>query len=119
MTVRYWPRRPRFPVIIDTGAQIVGARTGADCSKKIQRLIIPVGEITIPVIDSSGQGFAYYPDSMVVSPVAVKMRWKKSEIIDIYNSRKPAGSPAYRPGSLSNKPVERIVSEIVELLSEP
>lgn len=105
--------------MINAGAEVAGARTSAECAKRILRLRMPDGEIAIPLIDSSGQGFAYYPDSMVVSSLAVKRRWKKSEIIDVYNSRKPAGRPEYRAGSLSNKPVERIVFEIVALLCEP
>jgi hypothetical protein len=106
-------------VIVDTGREVFGARTGAECSKWIGRAAIPEGEIAIPVIDSSAEGFAYYPDSQVVSVMAVKKRWTKSEIVEVYNSRKPPGHPAYVPGSLSNKPVERLVSEIVDLLVNP
>ena len=119
MTIRYWPIPPRFPVIIDTGCEVFGARTAAECSKRIARATIPEGEIAIPVIDVSAEGFAYYPDSNVVSGMTVKKRWTKSEIIEVYNSRRPPGRPEYVPGSLSNKPVEKIVSEIVELLCEP
>ena len=119
MTISYWPRRPRFPVIIDTGRKVFGARTSAQCSKLIERAAIPEGEMAIPIIDASAEGFAYYPNNKVVSVLAVKKRWTKSEIIEVYNSRRRPGLPEYAPRSLGNRPVERIVFEIVHLLNEP
>jgi hypothetical protein len=116
MTIRYWPRRPRFPVIIDTGREVLGARTGAECSKRIARAKIPEGEIAIPVIDALAEGFAYYPGSQIVSALSAKKRRPKSEIIEVYNSRRAPGRPEYVVRSLGNKSVERLVSEIVELL---
>jgi len=106
-------------VIVDTGREVFAARTGAECSKLIERAAIPEGKIAIPVIDASAEGFAYHPNSKVVSALSVKKRRSKSEIIEVYNSRRPPSRPEYVPGSVSNKSVERIVFEIVDLLYEP
>jgi hypothetical protein len=117
--IRFWPRKPRFPVIIDTGFELVGANTGAECSKRLARARIANGDQSRAVIDVTAEGFGFYPEMMVITPMTIKKRWKKTEIIELYNSRRKPGAPEYPSTSLGNKPVERVVSEIVYLLKQP
>jgi len=117
--MRFWPRKPRFPVIIDTGFELVGAITGAECSKRLARAKIVEEEQSKVVIDVTAEGFGFYPKMMVITPMTIKKRWKKSEIIELYNSRRSPGAPEYPSTSLGNKSVERVVSEIVYLLRQP
>lgn len=114
--IRFWPRKPRFPVIIDTGTELVGARTGAECSKLIARAGVSENEASTSVIDATAEGFSLYPRLMVISALTTKKRWTKSEIINLYNSRRKPWAPEYPFSSIGNKPVARVVGEIVELL---
>jgi hypothetical protein len=114
--IRFWPRKPRFPVIIDTGVELVGAKTGAECSRFVARVGVSQKNISTPVIDTTAEGFGFYPQLMTVSALTMKKRWTKSEIIELYNSRRKPWAPEYRATSLGNKPVRKVVAEIVELL---
>jgi hypothetical protein len=53
---------------------------------------------------------------MAFSPLTFKKRWTKAEIIELYNSSKGPGRPAYPMTSLGNKSMEKVVRDIVELL---
>ena len=114
--IRFWPRKPRFPVIIDTGVELVGAKTGAECSKLIARVGVSGNDTSTSVIDATAEGFGFYPQLMMISALTTKKRWTKSEIINLYNSRRKPRAPEYRATSLGNKPVGRVVADIVDLL---
>ena len=117
--IRFRPRKPRFPVIIDTGIELIGANTGAECSKQLARAKIVNREKSTAVIDATAEGFGFYPEMMLISPMTIKKRWKKSEIIALYNSRRKPEATEYPSTSLGNKSTERVVSEIVHLLNQP
>jgi len=119
MTVRYWPRRPRFPIIVDTGRGLIGAVSGSDCAKRIGRLGPFESDDLMPVVDSTSEGFGFYPRMMLISPLTTKKRWTKAEVIALYNGRKKSEAPEYRPRSLSNRGFDRVVHELAELLREP
>jgi len=119
MSVRYWPRRPRFPIIVDTGIGLIGAVSGSDCAKRIVRLGPFDSDDLMSVVDSTSEGFGFYPRMMLITPLTTKKRWTKAEVIALYNDRKKSEAPDYRPRSLSNRGFDRVVHEIVHLLREP
>ena len=119
MAMRYWPRKPRFPIIVDTGRELVGALSGADCAKRITRLGPFESDESMLVVDSTSEGFGFYPRMMLISPLTTKKRWTKAEVIALYNGRKKPGAPNYGPRSLSNRAFDRVVLEVVQLLREP
>ena len=119
MALRYWPRRPRFPIIVDTGRGLVGALSGAECTKRVARLGPFNDDSSMPVIDSTAEGFGFYPKMLLISPLTTKKHWTKAEVIALYNERKKPGAPEYQPRSLSNRGFDRVVSEVVQLLREP
>ena len=119
MALRYWPRRPRFPIIIDTGRGLVGALSGAECAKRIARLGPFDNDNSMAVIDSTAEGFGFYPKMLLISPLTTKKRWTKAEVIALYNSQRKPDAPEYQPRSLSNRGFDRVVSELVQLLREP
>ncbi len=119
MEIRYWPRMPRFPIIVDTGRGLVGALSGAECAKRIARLGPFESDASMPVVDATPEGFGFYPKMMVISPLVTKKRWTKAEVITLYNDRKKPDAPEYRPVSLSNRGFDRVVHELVQLLREP
>lgn len=111
-------RRPRLPVIIDTGKDLASVKTWAECERRLAMSAFS-DKNAKPVIDVTAEGFVLHPDMMTISPLTAKKRWTKREIIELYNRRKKPGSPAYEPRSLGNKRVEAVVSEIVDLLRRP
>jgi hypothetical protein len=114
--VRFWPSRPRFPILIDTGSELLTARTSAEFSKRLSRLVIPADTKYLPVIDAMADGFGYYPEQHLISSMVLKRRWSKPEIIKLYHARKAADAPEYSSKSLSNKRLEQVVAEIAALL---
>jgi len=73
----------------------------------------------MPVVDSTSEGYGFYPRMMLISPLTTKKRWTKAEVIALYNDRKKPDAPNYEPGSLSNRGFDRVVHEVVHLLREP
>lgn len=108
-------RKPRFPIIVDTGNGLLGAKSWAVCEKRLETITFP-DMAPRDVIDSTAEGFALYPEHMAFSPLSSKKRWTKAAIIELYNSRKAPGRPEYPTTSLGNKSLERVVKDIVELL---
>ena len=119
MALRYWPRRPRFPIIVDTGRGLVGALSGAECAKWIARFGPFESDESMPVVDSAAEGFGFYPRMMLITPLTTKKRWTKAEVIALYNDRKKPDASDYRPRSLSNRGFDRVMHEVVQLLREP
>ncbi|WP_426175972.1 hypothetical protein [Massilia sp. TWR1-2-2] len=108
-------RKPRFPIIIDTGDGLLGAKSWAVCEKRLATITFP--DLTPrDVIDSTAEGFTLHPEHMAFSPLTSKKRWTKAAIIELYNSQKGPGRPEYPTTSLGNKSLEKVVVEIVELL---
>jgi hypothetical protein len=119
MEMRYWPRKPRFPIIVDAGRGLVGALSGAECAKRIAQIGPLESDASMPVVDATAEGFGFYPKMMVISPLATKKLWTKAEVLTLYNDRKKPDAPEYRPVSLSNRGFDRVVHERVQLLREP
>jgi len=113
--VNYIFRLPRFPVILDSGDKLVSAKSKAQLERWVEKLEIK-DEVKRDIIDSNGEGFAYYPKITAIAPNIRIRRWKKLQIINLYDSRRPTGSPAMRRSSLSSRTLEDIVFETVELL---
>jgi hypothetical protein len=109
-------RKPRLPIIIDTGVGPVGAKSWGACRALLAQL--PSSDLTPrDVIDATAEAFSFYPQHMAFSPLTVRKRWTKMTIIELYNSSKGPGRPAYPTTSLGNKPLEKVIQDIVELLA--
>lgn len=108
-------RRPRLPIIIDTGTGLIGVKSWASCERQLARVAF-VDLAPRNVIDATAEGFSLYPEHMAFSPLTFKKRWTKMAIIELYNGAKGPGLPDYPTTSLGNKSLERVVKDIVELL---
>lgn len=116
--IKYLFRHPIFPVICDVDGHLFGARSHADFEDQVEAVDLRPGQ-SYPMVDASGEGWVLVSDYMVVSPVIAKKRWLKREIIGWFNGSKIAAESGirYSERSLSSKRLDRIVREIVELLS--
>ena len=115
--MNYVFRLPKFPVLLDAGTHLVHARSKAQLEARVSRLALS-GEERRDIIDSKAEGFALYPQSMVVAPHIGIRRWTKANIIELYNSRRMPSLPELAKTSLGNRSLEQIVQEVVQLLSQ-
>jgi hypothetical protein len=111
--IQYIFRVPRFPILLDTGTELLALRSRAECQARLPALA-RTGEPR-PVIDATAEGFAFYPDLDAITPLTVKKGWTKAEIVALYHQRKPSGAPSYTR-SLANRKLEAVVADIATLL---
>jgi hypothetical protein len=109
-------RKPHFPIIVDTGTGLIGAKSWAACEKQLATVTF-ADRAPRDVIDSSVEAFFLFPEHMVFSPLTLKKRWTKAAIINLYNGQKGPGRPEYPTTSLGNKSLEKVFGDIVELLT--
>ncbi|WP_018402891.1 hypothetical protein [Marinobacter gelidimuriae] len=113
--IQYLFRKPKYPVLIETDERVMGARSGERIGRLCNQSSFDAKESYI-VIDSSGEGWSFFPAHEVISPLTTQKRWTKAKIIELFNaSLAGTGNDAhYEPGSLSSRRLEQIVREIVE-----
>ena len=74
-------------------------------------------ESGFPLIDVSGEGWSFHPEHMTISPLTLKKKWSKKEVIALFNERENNTSNViYSKKSLSAKRFDKIFQDIVELL---
>lgn len=112
--ITYIFRRPRFPLLLDTGIELIALHSAAECEKRLPPLAL-TGDPR-PVIDAEVEGFAFYPDLEAITPLTFKKDWKKAEIVALYHARKRPGAPMYTR-SLPNRKLTAVVSDIVALVT--
>ncbi|HEX6036699.1 hypothetical protein [Longimicrobium sp.] len=112
--INYFFRKPKFPILLDTGTELIVLRTAADCEARLPSLGL-TGDPR-PVIDARVEGFAFYPEQETITPLTLKKDWKKAEIVALYHARKRPEAPAYTR-SLSARKLADVVADIVALVT--
>ncbi len=112
--VEYLFRRPVYPLLIETDNCIRSAKNRRQLNRIIETAAFGAKKF-YDVIDSTGEGWSFSLEHSVISPLTLKKRWHKKEIIAFYNS---FFSPedlekAFIGSSLSNKRIPLLVQEIV------
>lgn len=111
--IKYFFRKPRFPLLLDTGTELIALRSAAECEATLPSLGL-TGDPR-PVIDAQAEGFAYHPEQETISPLTLKKAWTKSEIVALHNARKRPGAPAYTRSLAANK-LTAVVADIIALV---
>lgn len=113
-------RKAKYPMLIQTDTVVVGVSNNAGFDRAAKKHKFESGA-AFDVIDATGEGWLYGPESNLLSPLTAKKNWNKKEIIEFYNSSVKNEQPnkVYVGKSLSNKRVSKIVEEIVELANKP
>jgi len=86
----YLFRKPAYPILVDVDGHLIAAKSGMALLRQLAGLSMQ-HETHYGAIDSSaeGWGLSVCEDGMaVVSPLTMKKRWTKLEVIRLYNSRK-------------------------------
>ena len=113
--VQYLFRKPKYPILIETDGRVMGARSAERIGRLCKQSSFTAKQSYI-VIDSSGEGWSFYPDHEGISPLTTHKRWTKAKIIELFNASlaQTESNAKYKPGSLSSRRLEQIVREIVE-----
>ena len=114
--IQYAFRQPRFPIICAVGNELISARCAVGFQRQIERFELQSSEI-LDVVDATGEGWSFYADLMIVSPLTLKKRWTKSAVIRLFNESENARriGVAYPVTSLSGKSLSRIITEVAVL----
>lgn len=112
-------RAPKFPIIVRSRAGLLAVKSRRHVNRVLTVDLFP-GEKPYDVIDVTGEGFSLYGNRMIISPLTLKKRWTKREMIALYNNEIEDSDQAslYPTTSLSSQRVEQIVREIVALISQ-
>jgi hypothetical protein len=108
-------RPPRFPVLLDSGSELIAARTDQHLRAVIKSLNIQDKTERL-IIDINADQFHYHPGLDAVSPCLIVGKMTKRSIIDLYNARRGAQSQPLRATSLGSRTLERVVLEAIELV---
>ena len=116
-TLTYVFRRPHFPVICDVDGHLVACISSRVFRRRIARLQLPPNR-ALPIVDVTGEGWALHTDLRAVSPLTLKKRWTKMDVIQMFNTSVNAARSGftYPERSLASKPLNRVIGDIVELV---
>ena len=114
--IQYAFRQPRFPIICAVGNELISARSAVGFQRQIERFELQSSEI-LDVVDATGEGWSFYADLMIVSPLTLKKRWTKSAVIRLFNESENARriGVADPVTSLSGKSLSRIITDVAAL----
>jgi len=109
-------RRPIFPIIIEIDGFVISARFKQSLEKKLSGIPLVAGR-KYQTVDSTGEAWDLYVDGMMLSPLTLRKRATKKELIALVNGRKnrrPDERP-YPEKSLTAKTFERVFEDLVNV----
>ena len=114
--VQYAFRRPRFPIIYAVGNELLAALSPAALQRQLERLELQ-GAKVLDMVDATGEGWAFHSDLMIVSPLTLRKRWKKIDVIRLFNGSDTARriGAAYPEAYIPRRPLVRIIAEVAAL----
>lgn len=117
MELQYLFRKPKFPMVANIEGQFIGAKTPKDFLNKLSQIQIDQDK-SYNMVDINGEGWSLYVSKMVISPLTIKKKWTKLEIIKLFNERdnlQLAYEKMYSEKSLSSKSLDKIISDLIDL----
>jgi hypothetical protein len=118
--VQYQFRKPKFPLLLASDTIVIGAKSDSEVKKWIKKLTFQE-KSSYQVIDATAEGWSYYPEHDVITPLSIDKRWTKKKIIDFYNDsiKNEDSKEEYVAKSLGNKKLTAIIEEIAQLAGKP
>lgn len=116
--VQYAFRRPRFPIICAVGSELLAAPSPAAFQRQLEGLE-PLGAKVLDIVDATGEGWVFHADLSIVSPLTLKKRWKKIDVIRLFNGSDNArrSGAAYPEAYIPRWPLVRIIAEVAALVA--
>ena len=119
MTISFLFRKPKFPIICNFDGIVIAANSLKLLEKKLKKIPIDSEEY-YDIVDVTSEGWGFSAKHMAISPLTIKKKWFKKEVIDLYNNRENSSKhdKKYSLKSLSSKRFDKIFMEIVDLLEK-
>lgn len=116
--INYLFRLPRCPLICSIDGYLVAGRTLRTFERSLARLDLSSFK-EFKMVDANGESWVLLPDKMVLAPGFLARRWRKVDIIRLFNESRSAKENGLRyPESLiPNKRLDAIVNDLATLLS--
>ncbi len=112
-------RRPRYPVLCEVPGDVIAARSKQQLERRLAR-IGPPADGTLRMIDASGEGWGVHLNLNAVSPLVLKKRWTKAELLQLYRDSATGrrhGLP-YDEKSVFRLRLGEVILLIVDLLGQ-
>lgn len=115
--ITYMFRSPRCPLICAIDGDLIGAKSLAGFQRRLARFDLSRRR-EFKLIDANGESWTLLPAEMVVAPAFMTRRWRKIEIIRLFNESRTAKqtSSRYPERLVASRRFDRIVNDLVELL---
>ena len=113
-------RAPQYPVIFALGGSVFSAGSRRQFEVVVEKeLDDSEAYKTGAVIDSAWEGFGYYPEPDVISPLCIKKDWTKKELVNVVNMRanRQSDRDEYPSRSLERITKQRLFKELLECLN--
>jgi hypothetical protein len=94
-SIRYAFRRPRFPVIWAIDGYLIGAQSPASLQRRLTALEFSA-EKELRLVDGNGENWMFLPDQMILAPGFLTRKWRKIEIIRLFNESRNAKESGIR-----------------------
>lgn len=115
--LKYFFRKPKYPVLCCIDGQVFSAESEHQFVQRVSQYSLH-DEAQYDVIDVTGEHWTFHPDLMLLSPLNLKQRWTKLQLIRLVNTRSNKSNPdepPYSERSLSAKRFDRIFHELVAI----
>jgi hypothetical protein len=111
-------RRPRFPLMCSIDGWLVAGQSLRTFERRLARFDIS-GYREVNLVDATGESWILLPDKMLLAPGFLARRWRKVDIIRLFNESRTAKEKGLRyPESLiPSRRLEAIVNDLAALLS--
>ncbi|MGH7427347.1 MAG: hypothetical protein ACREJ4_03155 [Candidatus Methylomirabilaceae bacterium] len=76
-------RRPRWPVLCEVPGDLVAAYSLGQLERRLSKFQLPLDTV-LHMIDATGEGWGLYTELAAVSPLVLKKRWTKAELLELY-----------------------------------
>ncbi len=118
--VQYQFRKPKFPILLASDTIVVGVASDSEVNKWIKKLTFNENS-SYKVVDATAEGWSYYPEYGVITPLSINKRWTKKKIIDFYNDsiKTEENKKKYVAKSLGNIKLGVIMEQIAQLSGTP
>jgi len=87
MDVKYFARKPCFPIILNINGCLHYAMQGNDIIKILSCNKLEKDE-TVDIIDFTNEGWIFYNDLCIISPLTLEKTYTKKQLINLFNNRK-------------------------------
>ena len=117
MTLQYFIRKPKYPVMAIIDGNVLAGLSGTDLENQLKK-VDSFKKEHYDVIDATGAVWIFSPIPLFISPLSLKKKRTKQELIDLVNNRtnKSEEECPYSAKSISSKRYETVYKELIKIL---